>query len=77
MKTQANDPAFAGNEYDHGQFNPGLSKREILAAMAMQGMLSSGFADPFHPSSQTVFVKEAVDYADALIAQLNTTSTEN
>ena len=72
MKTEANDPAFAGNEYDHGQFNLGLTKREYFAAMALSGYLTADVL--VHPEDGA---KRAVLYADALIKELNNTSTEN
>lgn len=74
MKTEANEPAFAGNEYDHGQFNPGLSKREMLAAMALQGILANNNQDSQDPSNVKYNPELAVRYADALIKELNNTS---
>jgi len=71
MKTNPNDPAMAGNEYDHGQFNPGLTKREYFAAMAMQGII----AKPATLTTNEKFAAAAVSMADALIAALNETST--
>ena len=45
----------------------GFTKRELIAAMAMQGMLSnSAFG-----CSKNVAAQEAVKYADALIERLN------
>lgn len=45
---------------------PGLSKRELIAAMTLQGLL----ADP-RDGSLDDFVGLAVDYADALLAALS------
>lgn len=49
------------------QPSPGLTKRELLAAMALQGLCSwaSGASDEHQLSAW------ARDYADALIAALN------
>lgn len=46
----------------------GLTKRELFAAMAMQGMLSSWPADSkFYPEHTA---QRAIEFADALIAEL-------
>lgn len=74
--TNANDPAFPqvipvmGNSaqiqgaYEKlgEQYIPGLTKREWLAGMAMQGIIANGSADRG--------VKEAVAWADSLLAKL-------
>lgn len=44
----------------------GLTKRELIAAMAMQGML----AHPEPWGSTTTYAKNAVQYADALLQGL-------
>jgi hypothetical protein len=72
MKTNPNDPASAGNEYDHGSYNPGLSKREYFAAMAMQGLLAGRSKDL---SAQTL-AKQSIMAADALIDELNLTDSQ-
>jgi hypothetical protein len=50
-------------------FHAGLTKREYFAAMAMQGLLANSFRSP------TSYIESnaeyAVNYADALIAELN------
>ena len=48
-------------DYFHG----GLTKREYFAAMALQGVLAN------NPSNVFKVVKEAVETADILIAELN------
>lgn len=49
----------------------GLTKREYFAAMAMQGlMMGSGFS--YKPSDTANY---AVDYADAILAELEKTKT--
>ena len=45
----------------------GLTKRELFAAMAMQGMLADHTCD----AEPDAFAEVAVNYADALIAELN------
>lgn len=71
MKTKANDPV------DWSQYvsidgtnieatNPGLTKRELIAAMALQGYLSG------NPQARLYTYSElAVKAADALIKELN------
>jgi len=74
MKTKANDPINPLTEIieKNGlqtvvEFN-GLTKREYFAAMAMQGLLASA-KDIIYPIIRVA--KDAVDYADALIDELN------
>lgn len=72
------EPAFACSktEYDFGQ--TGLSKRELFAAMAMQGLLANleyQVRALEKPESSTRNIAEfvafgATDYADALLAEL-------
>lgn len=55
---------------DHnGATLPGLTRRELFAAMAMQGALTSAhyFCVPYHAPT---FAKYAVELADALLAEL-------
>lgn len=47
--------------------HPGLTKRELLSAMAMQGLLANT-EDGY--SSINMLVHDATVYADALIAEL-------
>jgi len=65
-ETKANEPVYPN------KFVPilyGLTKREYFAAMAMQGLLALGGVVYQSP------VKSAVEYADALIEELNKTKT--
>jgi hypothetical protein len=68
MKTHSNSDAFASSQQN------GLSKREYIAIMAMQGLLAghyeyfSGNGDISVPSE---IAKYAVLNADALIKELN------
>jgi len=62
--TNAEDPII-GNEARNG-----LTKREHFAAMAMQGFLASYSGAMQDPSPENVAAK-SLDYADALIEQLN------
>jgi hypothetical protein len=51
---------------------PGITLREQLAAMAMQGILSSAsFQGPVHQGCVVSAADRAVEAADALIAELN------
>lgn len=65
----ANEPAYPWGE--HGTALGGLTKRELIAAMAMQGLASV----PFEGGSPWKNVpkedaERAVAYADALLAEL-------
>lgn len=68
-KTNGNDPAFAVGGYDQGEktlySKPGLTKRELFAAIAMGGLLQNATV----PVSDTPIV--AITLADALIKNLN------
>lgn len=65
--TDPNDPAFPDN-YINGQHwvHHGLTKREYFAAMAL-------IARSLTPAPRLIsnYTKEAVEMADALIAELN------
>lgn len=82
MTAQADEPAFpvvstelAMNEYNHIYPNVtsvgGLTKRELFAAMALQGMLASS-----HPYAEQAWQSDAVaaewsrNLADALLRAL-------
>lgn len=61
------------DEFDLYDQNKGLTKREVLAASAMEGIIASGFVgDGLHPR---VTAQWAVKYADALIFELNKDAT--
>jgi hypothetical protein len=53
-----------------GQAKLGLTKRELFAAMALQGMLAEPKEDGPNPVSLDVAC--AIEYADELIRQLST-----
>lgn len=53
-----------------------LTKREMFAAMAMQGMLSNSFVDPRFEGNIRGIAEIAVEHADALITELNKTDHE-
>jgi hypothetical protein len=65
----ANEPAFP---IDGTQFY-GLTKREWLAGMAMQGILSSAYASSQYDVGNTSVSVEAVRFSGALIAELERT----
>ena len=64
----ANDAAYP-SYFLPEQYNPefGITKRELIAAMAMQGMLSN----PNVRLKPNTLSKWAVNHADALVARLN------
>lgn len=70
MKVDPNENAFPvfGEEGRNTFCHYGLTKREYFAAQAMQGMIASNewIADTLERVSKT-----AIEYADALIAELN------
>lgn len=53
----------------HQDFAPGLTKRELFAAMALQGLLAGG--QPKNPDESKEISPLAVAYADALIYELS------
>lgn len=71
MSTTKNDSAYPEIQMAAGQIfhQPGLTKREYFAAMAMQGIIANNHHGPDEYVKQAA--REAVQYADALIEQLN------
>lgn len=70
MKTDGNDlinPAFIDIPGERGYTEPGLTKREYFAAMAMQGLLANSALENGHD----VTAEWAVNMADRVIAKLN------
>jgi hypothetical protein len=58
---------IGGKQWTHEQtLKIGLTKRELFAAMAMQGLLSA----PIYDSTPEGYAHDAVLYADALLAEL-------
>lgn len=78
MKTKANDPVQGGRytvtEFTQGGSSTGpkeflgLTKRELLAAHALTGLIASCLNT--YPGRQET-AKRALEYADALIEELN------
>jgi len=67
-KTKENDGAFPFTALNSQILEHGLSKREYLAALAMQGILCA------HPhQSADMVARMAIQSADALIQKLNET----
>ena len=64
--TNGENPAYPVPEYT---LVAGLTKRELFAAMAMQGQLAhrNGYTE----NGYGVIASDAVEFADALIAELN------
>jgi hypothetical protein len=70
-----NEPAFPTSPVTNanGEVNwgaNGLTKREQLAAMAMQGILSNSVYEPPRQKKLAAMAADAVDAADALLAEL-------
>ena len=65
--TNGNDPIGITHTNGYIGINPGLTKREYFAAMALQGMMSSGRVDVTGDG----IAEFAVRQADALIKALN------
>lgn len=72
--SKGSEPAFAAfaGQYPDVCQQTGLSKREMFAAMAMQGLVAYGFSTD--PSSASDL---AVKHADALIAELEKSNDQN
>lgn len=64
--TNGNDLVYPTNDCREGT----LTKRELFAAMAMQGILSNGSCVDENAYTN-IITKDAVRMADALIEQLN------
>jgi hypothetical protein len=64
------DDAAYPLEIATGQYNSAFTKRELFAAMALQGMLAEPKEDGPNPVSLDVAC--AIEYADELIRQLST-----
>ena len=65
-----NDPAFPVDQHEHGHAPlacTGLTKRELFAAMAMQGLMAANWTKDI---SQEDISLLAIDGADALIDEL-------
>lgn len=71
--SNADMSAFPFNVTVHPEWNQewqnGLTKREYLAAMAMQGLCANSVPGSHHGFK--ALTSEAVQYADALIDELN------
>lgn len=67
-KTAGDDMAFPSDNYHSSLAVLGLTKRELFAAMAMQGMTAS--CEPCDQNESKI-AQWAVNKADALIAALN------
>lgn len=62
-------PAYPFN--DEIIYQPGLTKRELFAPMAMQGMMASQIEIDMFPSDRAAHIAEtSVNYADALLEAL-------
>ncbi len=66
--TDGNDPVYPST----AAWSSALTKRELFAAMAMQGLL----ADSAISASYEEISESAVGHADALIAEINKETTK-
>lgn len=81
MKTNGDDNAFAcvgfGPAADDSYMQAGLTKREWMSAMAMQGLLAAVYSskemlNEFRREPGRSYISQnAISYADALIEELN------
>lgn len=63
-------PAFPAVEGNTAFYEPGLSKREYFAGLAMQGMLSNPQLN-IETTSLEAIASDAVAHADALLTELS------
>lgn len=71
--TDAIDTVISHNELTAGgRYLPsnGLTKREMFAMHAMQGIMSNAFSDHTYANWAESIAEEAVKQADALLAEL-------
>lgn len=68
--TQSNELAFAMLDPNGSYTQPGLTKREYFAAMALQGMLANN-AEGNTKWNYDIIAQHCCKAADALIEQLN------
>lgn len=79
MRTLGNDSAFTGVKLveqnyplkPKEEYTQGLTKRELFAAMAMQGMIQQDLMVVQDETRAETVARGSVAYADALIDQLN------
>lgn len=74
-----NEPAFPNFWHPEMGYDPrntpcGLTKRELFAAMAMQGMLGSITCARWEEGVMLGVVESSVNYADFLIKELDKTN---
>lgn len=67
-EVEAELPAFPWGDVTNGGVSGGLTKRELFAAMAMQGMCANSVPGNHHIPSN--LAKEAVWQADELLKEL-------
>lgn len=66
-----NEPAYPQALEFVPCINPsGLTKRELFASMVLQGMAASNGTDGAYYSSASSTASQAVEWADALLAEL-------
>lgn len=70
VPSNAERPAFPLQRGEVLGAHDGLTKRELFAAMAMQGVLSNRVYEPPRRTKIAGMAKDAVSAADALLAEL-------
>lgn len=72
------DQAFPATHGAGQSYSPGLARRELFAAMAMQGYVTAVYVElikkphtPAHGTIAPIAAQAAVDFADALIRELD------
>lgn len=65
-----NAPAYPHEDKDRHMDHSGLSKRELFAAMAMNGLLASSPESNGGFSTAAAMANAAIEAADALLAEL-------
>ncbi len=76
MDTNGKKPAYprakqilgSGEDYHEIPAETGLTKRELIAAMAMQGIVANSATDTVYEPTEVA--KAAVEYADSLLTEL-------
>ena len=70
VNTGANWPAYPVTEDSYHEPSRGLTKRELFAAMAMQGLSSNPAMCTMSDGPASAIAQWAVQHADALLAEL-------
>jgi len=75
MDNNGKQPAFPTTSEGAAFGSQGMSKREKIAAMAMQGLLANSNDD--HEGDIPMLCRDSVRYADCLLATLEESEVQN